>query len=358
MEKWFKAAIAAYRDRAATDFHERQSVKHDELTAATHASSIETDSITCYKRVLFPALEDFLRHAAEAYGVSKQRASSSIKKKTAAQKLGSGEPVEALFACVRRERWLTAAATAAHLTRASPTVSFVTTVFCGIPADIRDQAHARYIELRSSIRQQAIEPVVHFGHALGAYTDTTNGSDILSAVVTKEEGYVVHVSRCRNNYAQGRTSLVWMNTPNLENRYDTFEEVKSRYAGKPDELYRRKTARKFARWRRKRREGEQEKLAVELKAEKEMKRRRGYDQRLTSREARDSSFAPFLFETNCQAYAYSTKITEAPKLRKVMIQKYNDSDEAKQHVPDQWERALQAAKSTPLFHTRVMNRFS
>lgn len=358
MENSFNAAIAAYRKRAAADFQETRTAKHDDCTRATHASSANVESRTCYKRVLFPALEEFLQNAAEAYKVSKRRAKLPIRKKTAAQMLGSGEPVEALCASKRREQWLVATAVGAHLARAPVTVPVLTSVFCGIPSDILEKANTRYMKHCSARRKQATEPEVKYGHTLGTCTGMTTCSDLPSALHIKEEGYDIHVSRCRDVYVQGRTSLVMVNGPKSATHFDTFEEVKSRYAGMPDELYRRKTARRFARWRRKRRELEIEKVATELRAEKEMKRRRGYDQRLTSREARDSSFAPFLFETDCHAYAYSTKITEAPKLRKAMIEKYNDSDEARQDVPDQWERALNGARSTPLFHTRVMNRFS
>ena len=87
-----------------------------------------------------------------------------------------------------------------------------------------------------------------------------------------------------------------------------------------------------------------------------MKRRRGHDLLLSNRRTGDSSFAPFLFEANNQTFAYSSKISEAPKLRSVMLKKYSEVREDGEQK-NQWEKAKEAANVNPMFHTRVMNRF-
>ncbi|CAN8061570.1 unnamed protein product [Agarophyton chilense] len=357
MESWFQASLTAYKAQAAATFFQLKQAKACAAKSASNVNPADANGQT-FERVMFPALDQYLSKAAKAYEHWKHHKHVMLNKRLSPQKLGTGEPVQALFASHRRERWLASLAKRAHFIRAPVVMPFVPVVICTIPEDIRKSAHQRYIAHKSNLVQRSIEEADNPLYPMLGILQPDEVSTEILALIISDKAYTVHTTRCRTLFLEGKRNLVQINKTTLETHRDDCEEVSRRYVGKPDELYRRKTARKFAKWRRQQREQEKEKMAAEIRAEKEMKRRRGYDHRLTERKARDSTFAPFLFDTSCNAYAYSSKITEAPKLRKVMITKYTDADESSNEQEDQWERAREAAKTNPLFHTRVMNRFA
>ncbi|KAI0562011.1 hypothetical protein FGB62_68g171 [Gracilaria domingensis] len=357
MDDWFKEALAAYRTQSSANFYRIQQTKLN-VSEPKLAPSPPDTSRQAFERVIFPALGDHLARAAKTYKEWKHRKSVAQSARVRSQRLGTGEPVKALFASLRRERWLLHLAKQAHFIRAPVPLAVVQITICGIPEDLRRAAHQRYMTYKSTLVQRLDEKRASSSWAVIGVLEGDEEWTLYSAFLTTDESYLAHVSRCRVLYSEGKRILVRVNKTVLGESLDDFEEVRKRYLGKPDELYRRKTARKFARWRRQQREKEKQKVAAEIRAEKEMKRRRGYDHRLTMREARDATFAPFLFDTSCNAYAYSSKITEAPKLRKIMMTKYSDTRKSSDGQQDQWERARQAAETNPLFHTRVMNRFA
>ncbi|CDF77443.1 unnamed protein product [Chondrus crispus] len=308
-----------------------------------------------YKRPLFPALTAYLAKAAGEFRDAPRAAIATPRTVTKiVLPLGHGELVVALAGERRRARWARLQAERMHEIRA-----FVGqrdyVLPGGVPLDVRQGKHARWLERRAEERRQDAREVVE--RRVGGLEA---GSEELRRVCGRgiradRRGYVQFLARAREGFDCGMPGLLSMGGKGVAVG-DTFEEVRKRYAGRPDELYRRKTARRFARWRRQKLEREAELSRTASRAESEMKRRRGYDHLLTDRRAGDSSFAPFLYELEGNAYAFSSKITEAPKLRKVMIDKYSARDGAT--VTDGWERAQQVAEQNPLFHTRVMNRFT
>lgn len=169
-------------------------------------------------------------------------------------------------------------------------------------------------------------------------------------------GLLEYLERCRQVGLEGGRVLYGRCGRGVVH-VDCAEEVRRRYAGKPDERYRRRMGRRYASWRRVREEREREMERREMVAEMEMKRRRGYDQLLTGRVEGDASCVPFLYELRSCAYAFSSKISEAPKLRKVMVDKYSKLEGTREKGVDGWEQARLVAENNPMFHTKVMNRF-
>lgn len=349
--------FAAYRAQAALRF--RRHLEQVAVHSNAPCNSTRQGQLQPYTRASFPALHKYLSKAAAAYARFKQSPASLCTPiaviGSSPQKLGHGPPcpILCLFAHKRREKWNIELSQRTHFARAKHSATRDVVLPCKIPIDIRRMAHSHYNAYCSRKSIDSDKPPQALGHKLGILL----GDDLIAErPLTRTTAYIIHVTRCRKIYYDGNAVLPCASLQARQTMCDTFEQVLRIYASKPDELYRRKTARKFARWRRKRRELEIERLADEANAENEMKRRRGHDQLLTTREARDSSFAPFLFQSKSHAYAYSTKITKAPALRKAMIEKYSTSNAAL--VPDQWELAQRKAETMPLFHTRVMNRFS
>ena len=167
------------------------------------------------------------------------------------------------------------------------------------------------------------------------------------APISDNRGYAQHVARMAVAHANCAKNIVTRTTPKL----DDAKSMIRRYAGMPDELYRRRHGRAFARWRRQQREAD-----TVARAEAEMARRRGLDRLQTQRAEMDAR--PFAFDGGEHAYAYNTRITEAPRLRAQMVRKY--AAPAPQPLVPQLqgrEKALKFADSAPMFHTRVMDRF-
>eukprot|EP00177_Eucheuma_denticulatum_P002822 GFKZ01005061.1.p2 GENE.GFKZ01005061.1~~GFKZ01005061.1.p2 ORF type:complete len:371 (+),score=59.91 GFKZ01005061.1:77-1114(+) len=338
----FSEAVLAYRKRAADRFARRDSITRSPPHRWTSPSLFRKP----YQRALFPALIDYLSQAAAAYRQWKLSppATRIEKVKNSGGALGHGELVMSLAADVRREKWLLACRLERHKKRAVIQHLRDVVVACGIPEDIRSMWSERFL---TRAKKDWIK--VTFTGIVGGKKE----GDVLAYDAEDESGYAVHVTRCRDASRKGCKMLIRQGEVD---RRDTFEEVRKLYMGKPDEIYRRQTARKFARYRREKREREAESLKQSTRAEMEMKRRRGHDHLLTARGNGDASFAPFLFELDSNAYAFSSKITDAPKLRKVMIEKYSKDDNGANNV-NGWQKAQQAAETNPLFHTRVMNRF-
>lgn len=128
--------------------------------------------------------------------------------------------------------------------------------------------------------------------------------------------------------------------------------AEERYAGRPDELYRRRMGKRFAAYRRERRTRAE-------RAEAEMRRRRGGDRTKSERCAEDTSLVPFAFEQADGAFCFSRSITQAPRLRRTMLAKYGASrPQAVARPLDGMAKAKMAAEEKALFHTRVHNRFA
>lgn len=347
----FAAALTSYRLRAASQHATFLKTKY--LTPAPNSALAQSPSPEHYQRHLFPELECYLQQAARAYKLAKDAPPppQSRRRRQFAALLGTGEIVEALAADVRRAKWVVASILEKHRRNAVRQGFIDVVVACGIPWDVRQSARQKYLK-RDQRLWGALTIVEKIGHAEGSMESNEADWNELRGDVS---GFGQHVARCQEGLRAGLTTL-YARGMRKHTRLDSFEDVKRRYVGKPDEVYRRKTARKFATFRKQRQQMEGVSLQALGLAEVEMKRRRGHDHLLTSRATGDSSFAPFLFELDSNAYAFSSKITEAPKLRKVMINKYSARTDF-ERGPNALEKAKQVAETNPLFHTRVMNRF-
>lgn len=425
MNEAFHTALSAYRTAAACAFAKFRADKHVVVDATKDNTATEQPSSAhlAYERILFPALEQFLIHATTKYAAFKksQASQSSIIVKPTqrvARALGSSGPlVMALCADVRRHRWLVYLSEARHRhtmnmhygvdnTTAMKSLSLLP---CGIPHDVRQ----RYAKLHAAFKsmfdnattngtphhhRQHSRPVlmttrkrnqfVFFSRPLGNVAAQQQQQTQQQHQRQQQEHNVVdqthppsclliHVSRCRASLASGASRLLSQASERTVVRV-TAEAVRRKYAGKPDEIYRRKNSKRYAAWKRRVQDMAKASQSRVQSAEHKMRSSRGYDQLLTQRSYGDTSFAPFLFDTESHAFAFSSKISEAPKLRKVMLDKYTSSDERNkkytlescttstatngdacpQHqVVDSLQKAHVAAQTNPLFHTRVMNRF-
>lgn len=235
---------------------------------------------------------------------------------------------------------------------------------CGIPAFVRGEWAARCEAMQRQARaDQATAPVMP--SAVGECEEAAQRIETAEQV----SAAAVHALRARSSFKAGDKCLkshARLRHVRLADgsvlrcegpvQQDTYADVLKRYTGKPDELYRRKVARRFATWRRTRLVQESEERRIVADAEREMKRRRGHDLLLSERKAGESSFAPFLFDNSNNAFAYSTKISAKKALRESMLEKYTSA------APDEEissrDRAEEVAHTKELFHTRVMNRFA
>jgi len=173
------------------------------------------------------------------------------------------------------------------------------------------------------------------------------------APVDDDSGYAQYVSRATASRASGvlisrplKSSAI--DIPVKYAEADTSDAVSAIYCNRPDEIYRRVSSKRFARYRR-------SKTDVEI-AEAEMCRRRGADRLHTARGVNDPTV--MVFDGGEHAYAFSSRISEAPRLRGRMVRKYTSA--APQPLvarPEGVERAIEFAENAPMFHTRVMDRF-
>lgn len=347
-----EAAIQAYRQAAAASYLSYNQSNIEASKTAAHERELHP-----YTRDLYPALHEYLTLATIRYNKwlsKKTLPTSTLHEKLLAITLGEGTLESQQKTAYLRERWLKARAIEKHRKRAIPSFQPLTDIVqaCLIPSDIRHAAAARFTSWCAAGRI--------FRRWMGCKARVTCTALPLGEFESCQEvqllGFRVkeHISRCRSGQLcdenrNGKTKFL---------KLDSAEDVRARYLGRPDEIYRRKTARKYATWRRVRLEEERKQRGRVGVAESQMRRRRGHDLLLSGRKADDSSFAPFLFESGERAYAFSSRISEAPKLRKVMVDKYTEHKKMENgEEGDQWERAERAAEENPLFHTRVMNRF-
>lgn len=431
MNEAFHTAVSVYRTAAACAFAKFRAGKHGLSDAAENNSATEQQSTIAftpkasaahgaYERELFPALEQFLIQATAEYAAFKtsQVSLSSIAVKTTervARALGSSGPlVMSLCADVRRHRWLVHLSETRHrhtmgmhygVNNASTMKNrLLPPLPCGIPHDVRQRYAKLYAALKSMFgvkttngtphhHRQNSRPVlviarkrnqfVFFSRPLGngvAQQQQQHYQEHMQIDQTLTPScLLIHVSRCRASLASGASRLLSQASERTVVRV-TAEAVRRKYAGKPDEIYRRKNSKRYAAWKRRVQEMAKASQSRVQSAEHKMRSSRGFDQLLTQRSYGDTSFAPFLFDTESHAFAFSSKISEAPKLRKVMLDKYASSDKrnkkytletcatsstamnaskgSPQHqVVDSLQKAHVAAQTNPLFHTRVMNRF-
>jgi len=131
------------------------------------------------------------------------------------------------------------------------------------------------------------------------------------------------------------------------------------YGGSPDEVYRRKSSKKYAAYKRMVREREAEEASRLGRAEAHRRRvlqRQG--DRLRTTEHSEQGFRTMRFCNENTAYAFSASITQNHKHRDSMIGKYlHSAQHEKAPEKDSFEIAEECARTKPMFHTRVMNRF-
>lgn len=376
-------SVSAYRRRAAAAFRLHLERKRSQRLQTTLASS--TVVPTFYQRDVFPQLKAYLESATSKYASYKQNKDLRLATVDANGRTGKGLGTRSLGSCtvtlrknswlhadVRRDRFLRHLSYSRHrkiacrldapspLSSTKPVYEGGVTTKCMIPTDILRTLSMRHKSVASLPRRFAFRsifpPPRRTSIHVPARSLRTAGS-----VPVRLSGFLPpipceeHSTLCRLSLAAGQQVHRVRILKSV--RLDSAEAVHKLYAGKPDEIYRRKMSRRYAVWRRKQRQiqlAESQKLA---KAEHVMRDSRGVDQLMTHRHVDDCSFAPFLFDLESRAYAFSSRITEAPKLRNVMLQKYS-ALEAGEDATDSLKTARLAAEVNPLFHTRVMNRFT
>ncbi|KAJ8904055.1 hypothetical protein NDN08_000585 [Rhodosorus marinus] len=160
-----------------------------------------------------------------------------------------------------------------------------------------------------------------------------------------------YAQRPLGNARGNKTPALGHRTQTFEITHDTFEMVAREYECKPDELYKRKSSKRYAAFKRKRAELEQREIRKFRRAETEMLRRRVRDGDRV--RADENSLNRFFFCNENNTYAYCTKIPEAGRYKDSMLEKYSQAE------PNE-EEALTAQEiltSKPSFNMRVMNRF-
>lgn len=364
----FEDALALYRSCAANAFLRFRSNK---LLSTLKKPSKELSVTSPYVRQISPALREYLTSAAAKYAKFKDVPQLKVQSLKRPCVLGSaGKPVLRLAADVRRNRWMISLLEARHLVRSwqhkshvyIETASIISS--CKIPLDIRQKHASRY--QATQIAKSTGNDMLMFCRTRpstlaqqGKLKWTPDDDDNKIAPQPLQPPPSLHHSRrCQLSLAAGEHGLAKQMSPGpTETKLcGSFEETRRRYAGKPDEMYRRKNSRKFASWRRRMQELRLATAKRAENAETNMRATRGYDQLQTQRSYGDRTLAPFLFQSDTHAYAYSSRISEAPKLRKVMIEKYSTLTTVGSAV-DPYRKAVEAAENSPLFHTRVMNRF-
>lgn len=271
------------------------------------------------------------------------------KRVLAPRALGSAAPRPGALWRWRCERVICAAI--AQKSRSSPLShpAEVSELAVGLPAWIRT------LRAAACARAQAAA-VVAKQHATIISAAITAPPRAALAPLHDTRGYAQHVARASAARAAGLCALCTRSAPASTPRESPAEltaAVALRYAGRPDELYRRQSGRRFAAHRRACREAAVGRATKELKAEAEMARRRGGDR------LRSAPGAPrYVFDGGDHAYVYGSRISQAPRLRESMLRKYSaPAPQPLAPVPDALQIAKQCAESRPMFHTRVMNRF-
>lgn len=317
--------LAAIRAEAHKAFlYKRTSVKSDKALPRSHIPGLR-EAILLH-RFMFAAARASIRNA------------RAIRRPS---KLGSAAPRVGLIWTARAEaieRLLLKRAQCKRIQiHNAPSADASDEVVCTMPRDLVAIRAKRY-----ATRKVRITP------AIAPLPDTSETAEPIAIIVAESmdtygtRGYAQHVARCMARQGLSSKRRVYA-------ALDTAASVRAIYAGLPDELYRRRTGRRYGRWRRT--VGATGPLE---KAEAEMARRRGHD-RLRTSSAPDS---PTTFEFDGGAeYAFSTRITAAPRLQAAMMAKYNSPAPRPLVQVDARARAVAFAEQRPMFHTRVMDRF-
>lgn len=379
----FMESVSAYRLHAAAAFRSHLEDRKRSQQLKTRSAPSPGDPF-CFKREIFPQLQAYLDSASSRYAIFKRgeesRSTTSqtncqTRKNSGARTLGSCTVTLHnnfwLHADVRRDCFLRHLAYTRHRKLANRLDAPLTLPInplhvgsavpqCLVPPDIIQMFASRHkcvanLEQRPAFRNVFPPPRLTLicvpARTLRATTSIpVRISGFLPPIPCEE-----HSMLCRLSLAAGRSSHRLAISKCV--KIDSAEAVHKRYAGKPDEIYRRKTSRRYAVWRRQQRQIQLANSQKVAKAEHAMRDSRGLDQLMTHRPAGDRSFAPFLFDLESRAYAFSSRISEAPKLRNAMLQKYSVSH-ASGNATDSLRTARLAAEVNPLFHTRVMNRFA
>ena len=133
-----------------------------------------------------------------------------------------------------------------------------------------------------------------------------------------------------------------------------YEDILRRYRSRPHELYRRRASKKFAAYRKRH--------LSNLDTANEMRKRRratAPDRLMSTTENNhEKSATPFLYSNENLTWMYNDGWSTGGR-RKGMIKKYvemksSEIDETLQSI----EKAKSIAQNAPMFHTKVMNRFS
>lgn len=378
----FMESVSAYRLHAAAAFRSHLERKRSQQLKTRSVPS--TEELFSYKRVIFPQLQAYLDSASSRYAFFKQNKESRSKvlqtncqtrKNPGARTLGSCTVTLRnnfwLHADVRRDCFLRHLAYTRHrklanrldvpLTLSTNSLHPGSTVpKCLVPLDIIRTFASRHkcvanLPQRPAFRNLFPPPRLTSICVPAAPLRTTTSIPVRISGFLPPLPCEEHSMLCRLSLAAGRSSHRLAVSKCV--KLDSAEAVHKRYAGKPDEIYRRKTSRRYAVWRRQQRQAQLAESQKVSKAEHAMRDSRGVDQLMTHRSVGDRSFAPFLFDLESRAYAFSSRISEAPKLRNAMLQKYS-VPKASGNATDSLRTARLAAEVNPLFHTRVMNRFA
>eukprot|EP00188_Purpureofilum_apyrenoidigerum_P005844 Plantae.Rhodophyta-Purpureofilum_apyrenoidigerum.ctg809.p1 GENE.Plantae.Rhodophyta-Purpureofilum_apyrenoidigerum.ctg809~~Plantae.Rhodophyta-Purpureofilum_apyrenoidigerum.ctg809.p1 ORF type:complete len:364 (-),score=58.21 Plantae.Rhodophyta-Purpureofilum_apyrenoidigerum.ctg809:374-1444(-) len=174
------------------------------------------------------------------------------------------------------------------------------------------------------------------------------------AVFVKSNFYEIYVDVAAEKYQKrvplemgGKAKIVRCALGDVS---DDFKHVKALYAGKPDEIYRRKSSKKFAIYRRLKLAQESHERQLHHRAEINMLRQR---EREGDRiRAERDTLNPFLFCNGKNTFAYCSKLSEAGRHKEILVKKYLAVPTVTA-VPD----AVDVLTSKPSFNLRVMNRF-
>lgn len=297
-------------------------------TAAAAAASEEAVAAPLTPRPA--AYAGYVERAAKAWAAASKVAQQPVPMEVG-RVTGRGKMRGGVFD-VRREFWgdrLERSRRLLDLRMQMKTVNDVV-VACGIPEDVREM-----------VKERGVRMVV-------AGNCWTGGQ---GAVGVEEglRGDGAYECRARRAWEEGQGVLVGVWKERMV--VDCEADVRRRYAGRPDELYRRKTSRRWSVWRRAAaaRASDAERAVVD--AEREMKRRRG-----AVADIGTSSFVGYGWDNEARVYQFCDKINGKKELRERMLRKYGTREDGAEIGPR--EKAEIMAQTKELFHTKVMNRFA
>lgn len=304
-----------------------------------------------YERIYFPGLRDALMLNACRHAASRSAAAAHVARRAQSHRplrLGKGAPPSD-WRAVRKARCAALPWIKRHAVQKKASSSQITSSLPSIvprsalPDDVR--------RARAACFRRSRGPAPLFPRPPPPVWRPP-----LCTVLDDDAGYRQHVTRAADGLEHRLYGLRPQGGPKAGGvtsvPFDAAAEAAAameRYAGRPDELYRRRMGRRFAAHRR-----EQRSLAE--RAEREMRRRRGSDRTQSGRRAGDTSFVPFAFAQPDGAFFFSNSITQA---RQTMLAKYTAPMPQAVAAPlEGRDKAVQAAHEKALFHTRVHNRFA